>query len=1308
MRFDPRVLLRILLYTAATLVIVMALLVGVARLLLPLVPEYQDDIRAWASAATGYDIAFGSMSAGWPLSGPELSFIDVRLTLPGESQPVVEARGLSVGLSIFRSLRDGRPQPGRVAVHGSRLRMERLADGSLLVQGRRLAELLPGQSTERPELDLELDDVAFSFVDPRRQPQELRLQLRWLRAGVRHDQLSTRLSLGLPAELGQQLDAQFVLPLPLPELAQLSGDWDVHVDGRGLDLPRLLAYVAGDAGALQSGHGDVDARLGFRGGRAQQAAATLDLRGVTVAVGEATDTYERIAGRAQWQRSAGGWDAMLGELRVRRNGLESPLTTGEFHKRRAAGDEADHWSLSASFLRLDDLFPLARAALAGTAFAPRLPQRLAGDLRSVGVDLATGGEGPTQYSLHLDFGGMVLSNETGTVAASGLTGRLAADNDGGRLELDSHGVAINLDEWFRGPLPADSLQGMVVWRRAPEGIRFLSDDVRIRTAAIAINSRLELVFPVGGGSPVLDLKARASASEAPQVLHYLPLRHFPPEVGDWLERAVVAGRVPVAEGVFRGPLHAFPFDGGEGQFRISMHLEQGTLDYADGWPPVEDLDAEVVFDGASLSSTRNRARLGPLAVEDFVVRIPDMRIGMLTVAGQQRVGLPEVLQFLRATPVAMHAGPVLQRTSVAGAADAAMRLVLPLTDTAAWNLDLLLDPRGARLGLSGLPLELREVRGRIRLRNTDFHAEGVRAVMLGEPVRIGLAPEPGPRGRSTAQLVRLAGATPVPRLTATFGLPLREYFTGKLDWQATVRIPEPGREAAASPLTVRIDSGLRGVASSLPAPLAKQADATWPAQLDLAFPDQDVIDITARLQPSLAAALRLTATGESWHIERGALRAGPGMVELPSRRGVEVTGRLADLDVDDWLAVGEGGPGNAGGRDFRETFRSFVLDADRVAVAGQVFRQVRANVRRGASAWQVAVNAPAVAGDITVPFDAAGQAMQLDMQRLWLGEEDGPREGGKPVDPRALMALEARVADAAIGEWRLGRLELAATRVADGLAIERLQAQAPSFTLSGSGGWRVLGDDPSRQESRLEATLESTDVAATLGQLGFGTSISGKSARVKASLAWEGGPSGSFLRRASGRIAVTMKSGQVSEVEPGGGRLVGLLSVTALPRRLALDFHDVLDKGLSYDLIEGDFSLGGGGAYTCNLGLSSPAVEIGIIGRTALDERSYDQVAVVRPQLATTMLTAGGAVLGGPVGGVTMLLISQMFRKTLGSLGESYYRVTGSWDDPSVVRVQGGEVDAAAFRDCEKEIEAALRQRPAAPQPAPQQPRPKP
>ncbi len=179
------------------------------------------------------------------------------------------------------------------------------------------------------------------------------------------------------------------------------------------------------------------------------------------------------------------------------------------------------------------------------------------------------------------------------------------------------------------------------------------------------------------------------------------------------------------------------------------------------------------------------------------------------------------------------------------------------------------------------------------------------------------------------------------------------------------------------------------------------------------------------------------------------------------------------------------------------------------------------------------------------------------------------------------------------------------------------------------------------------------------------------------------------MDKASGRIGVELKSGQVLDLEPGGGRILGLLSVTALPRRLSLDFRDVFKQGLAFDSIKGDFRVESGNAYTCNLGLSGPGADIAIVGRTGLGAQDYDQLAVVRPQVSS-VFAVGGAVLGGPVGGVTMLLISQIFRKSLSTLGESYYRVSGGWDQPAVVRVQRSEVDAAAFKDCERELAAAL------------------
>ena len=62
----------------AAVLILLAVVVGLARLLLPLAPDYQDEIRRFATKATGFDVRFGTLRASWPLTGPEIRFADVR------------------------------------------------------------------------------------------------------------------------------------------------------------------------------------------------------------------------------------------------------------------------------------------------------------------------------------------------------------------------------------------------------------------------------------------------------------------------------------------------------------------------------------------------------------------------------------------------------------------------------------------------------------------------------------------------------------------------------------------------------------------------------------------------------------------------------------------------------------------------------------------------------------------------------------------------------------------------------------------------------------------------------------------------------------------------------------------------------------------------------------------------------------------------------------------------------------------------------------------------------------------------------
>ena len=251
---------------------------------------------------------------------------------------------------------------------------------------------------------------------------------------------------------------------------------------------------------------------------------------------------------------------------------------------------------------------------------------------------------------------------------------------------------------------------------------------------------------------------------------------------------------------------------------------------------------------------------------------------------------------------------------------------------------------------------------------------------------------------------------------------------------------------------------------------------------------------------------------------------------------------------------------------------------------------------------------------------------------------------GEPVDESLEFVFPASIEinhdpvfereDFALGDRNLGRVEAALVRTADGLVSEKLEATDATFRIVGEGSW--LADEAEELGSRtsVSATLSSSDVGTTLRQLDFARGITGESMDVVFELGWGGGPRADFLAMLDGNVRIRIDDGQLEEVEPGAGRMLGLISFVALPRRLSLDFRDVFNKGFGYDKIAGTFNIEDGVAATCDLSLEGPAADIGIVGRVDLAKQQYEQAAVVSANVGNTLPLVGavvGAIADGSV-----------------------------------------------------------------------------
>ena len=215
--------------------------------------------------------------------------------------------------------------------------------------------------------------------------------------------------------------------------------------------------------------------------------------------------------------------------------------------------------------------------------------------------------------------------------------------------------------------------------------------------------------------------------------------------------------------------------------------------------------------------------------------------------------------------------------------------------------------------------------------------------------------------------------------------------------------------------------------------------------------------------------------------------------------------------------------------------------------------------------------------------------------------------------------------------------------------------------------------------TRLELLFISTDFAATSHALAYRDAIDAKQGDdhgqpLVARRTVDGRP-----QDAERHAELTIEDGRLRDIEPGAGRMLGLLSVAQLPRRLALDFRDVTDEGLAFNSIKGDFEVRAGNAFTQNLLVRGAAVDMGIVGRTGLATEDYDQTIVVSGNPSGPLAVAG-ALAAGPVIGAGVLVLSQLFKDQLQGLTRAYYHVTGPWAAPVVQRISAPVGDEAGGR----------------------------
>jgi uncharacterized protein YhdP len=182
-------------------------------------------------------------------------------------------------------------------------------------------------------------------------------------------------------------------------------------------------------------------------------------------------------------------------------------------------------------------------------------------------------------------------------------------------------------------------------------------------------------------------------------------------------------------------------------------------------------------------------------------------------------------------------------------------------------------------------------------------------------------------------------------------------------------------------------------------------------------------------------------------------------------------------------------------------------------------------------------------------------------------------------------------------------------------------------------------------------------------------------ARLEGSLSWSGVPYELDYPTLTGILGLQAAKGQFVKLDPGMGKLLGVMNLQSLPRRVSLDFRDVFSEGFAFDEIVGSARINQGIATTEDFRVRGPAASVVMRGEVNLALETQNLRVRIAPQLTESVAVAG-LLVGGPIAGVAAYLAQRALKDPFGQAASFDYDVSGTWADPTVKRVPRPVVEA--------------------------------
>ena len=1269
------------------LLIVVLVILAIRFIVFPNIDRYKNDIAAYATKTASQKISIGNIYTTWDGISPHIALFDVDL-YDAENRAALKLNNVEATLS-WLSVPLLRPRLASLTVNSPELTIRRKTDGSVYLAGINLS------GASKPDFpnwllsqaEVRIKNAQITWQDELRQAPpfsltQLDLKLinpAWQSLFGRHTfTLSALPSLGSSQAI---VASGHFIGRDVAQLKQWQGSISTQLKQADLSVwkPWLDHVILNQPIDVQSGTGDATVSLDFANSRIEKTnihanVTNLSLANLNASTGKPNAPFvaKTFSGDIDWSDYKQTQTIRAANITLTTNtGLAINNGNGYYSTSLKNGKpwvRSDIKLDSLNVAAINQLTPYLHLSAPTLALLNGLAPT--GELQAPHLHWEGLADKPSEYELNTAFNQLSIIATNKIPGFKNLTGKLNANEKSGAITLQSQNAMLDFKDILRWPLPADKLNGDINWTIRDGKTNISAKELYLTSPHITgtVNATYAMNGIKGGR---LDLSGKFSKGNAKFAPFYYPLILGAPTM-HWLDTSIFAGRAEDVNVTVKGNLDDFPFVNSQNQldknigiFKVTAKISDALLEYGTGWPVIEGLGLNLLFEGKRMELNANKGHIYGNKFISSKTEIPqlDDASPLLIITSEVDSPAADGIKFVNQSPVKLVTQGFTDDLKVAGNGRLSLQLKIPMQHLEASQYKGSYKINNGTIFANAdinLP-DLAKLNGTLNFTESSLSAQNISTEVLGNAALFSLK-----TGADKVLHINASGRISDANIKKLTSNALTDSMQGSADWTGEISIKKPL-------VDMNVRSNLLGMAINLPAPFNKPANQEMALSLDKkqVSPSSDNINIS--YGDAVSAKIVRSEQAGKLVFERGDIGVHTPAI-VPSQAGLSLHGKLDYLDADDWVALFNK-PATA------KTNAPLLINKAELAVQkldlyGRRLNGLTVLAQPSPTGLKLAINSQEITGDAEWQNAGNGKIIARLKNLTIASSDDASRKPELKSAPnkdfkrqsREYPALDVIAENFQIGTKKLGALELNAFETGDDWTIQKLKITNPDSTLLAEGNWHNWTRNPN---TSMKFLLNVSNIGNTLKRFGQPDVVKGGDAEITGQLQWPGSPHEFDTTGLSGNIKLDANKGQFLKVDPSVGRLLGLLSLQSLPRRLSLDFRDLFSDGFAFDKITATAKIDQGILRSNDFLMDGPAAEAKIKGETNLKTETQNLKVKVRPHISDSLSLA--AFAGGPIAGVAAFVAQKLLKDPFNKIVQSEYAIAGTWDKPVEVESNNSE-----------------------------------